>query len=82
MKKLFTLLIFFGSISLVSETSEQYVHRSEFFFCNFNDGKSYSDLLAEQAPYEDFLKEKGHFCFAHKSVNIGRKIYLNCDYES
>ncbi len=59
MKKLFTLLIFFGSISLVSETSEQYVHRSEFFFCNFNDGKSYSDLLAEQAPYEDFLKEKG-----------------------
>ena len=59
MKRIFTLLIFFGSISLVSETSEQYIHRSEFFFCNFNDGKNYSDLLAEQAPYEDFLKEKG-----------------------
>ena len=57
MKKIFTLLIFFGSISVVSETSEQYIHRSEFFFCNYNEGKNYNDLLAEQAPYEDFLKE-------------------------
>ena len=57
MKRIFTLLIFFGSISVVSETSEQYIHRSEFFFCNFNEGKNYNDLLAEQAPYEDFLKE-------------------------
>mgnify|MGYP003324851853 CR=1 FL=1 len=57
MKKIFTLLIFFGSISVVSETSEQYIHRSEFFFCNFNDGKDYNDLLEEQASYEDFLME-------------------------
>ncbi len=58
-KPLLTIALLMSSLTVFAETSEQYVHRSEFFFCNFNDGKSYSDLLAEQAPYEDFLKEKG-----------------------
>ena len=58
-KSLITIALLMSSVSAFAETSEQYVHRSEFFFCNFNDGKSYSDLLAEQAPYEDFLKENG-----------------------
>ena len=58
-KSLLTIALLMSSVTVFAETSEQYVHRSEFFFCNFNDGKSYSDLLAEQAPYEDFLKENG-----------------------
>ena len=58
-KPLLTIALLMSSVTVFAETSEQYVHRSEFFFCNFNDGKSYSDLLAEQAPYEDFLKENG-----------------------
>ena len=58
-KSLLTITLLMSSVSAFAETSEQYVHRSEFFFCNFNDGKSYGDLLAEQATYEDFLKEKG-----------------------
>ena len=56
-KSLLTIALLMSSVTVFAETSEQYVHRSEFFFCNFNDGKSYSDLLAEQASYEDFLKE-------------------------
>ena len=60
MIKLFlTITLMLSSISIFAETSEQYIHRSEFFFCNFNEGKVYKDLLVEQAPYEDFLKEKG-----------------------
>ena len=58
-KSLLTIALLMSSVTVFAETSEQYVHRSEFFFCNFNDGKNYSDLLAEQAPYEDFLKENG-----------------------
>tara|TARA_B100000242_G_scaffold146730_1_gene104562 strand:+ start:191 stop:973 length:783 start_codon:yes stop_codon:yes gene_type:complete len=54
-----TFTILFSSVAAFAETSDQYIHRSEFFFCNFNEGKSYADLLEEQAPYEDFLKEKG-----------------------
>jgi|TARA_B100001248_G_scaffold195543_1_gene150276 hypothetical protein len=56
-KSLLTITLLMSSVSAFAETSEQYVHRSEFFFCNFNEGKTYNDLLAEQAPYEDFLKE-------------------------
>ena len=52
-KSLITITLVLGSITVFSDTSEQYIHRSEFFFCNFNDGKDYSDLLEEQAPYED-----------------------------
>ena len=54
-----TFTILFSSVAAFAETSDQYIHRSEFFFCNFNEGKSYADLLVEQAPYENFLKEKG-----------------------
>ena len=56
-KSLLTICLILSSISVLAETSEQYIHRSEFFFCNFNDGKNYDDLLEEQAPYKDFLKE-------------------------
>ena len=52
-----TFTILFSSVAAFAETSDQYIHRSEFFFCNFNDGKNYDDLLEEQAPYKDFLKE-------------------------
>ena len=64
MKRIFTLLIFFGSISVVSETSEQYIHRSEFFFCNFNEGKNYyvmrkiSPLDVSNLLYRLFQEEK------------------------
>ena len=42
-----------------SETSEQYVVRSEFMFYNLNEGKNYQDVLAQQLSYEKFLVEKG-----------------------
>ena len=60
MKKLLnllTLFIFIGCIQ--AETSEQKVYRSEFMFCNYNEGNSYQDVLTEQASYEQFLKENG-----------------------
>ena len=60
MKKLLnllTLFIFIGCIQ--AETSEQTVYRSEFMFCNYNEGNSYQDVLTEQASYEQFLKENG-----------------------
>ena len=56
-KSLLIITLMFNSFSAFAETSEQYVHRSEFFFCNFNEGMTYDDLLIEQASYEDFLKE-------------------------
>ena len=59
-KSLLTICLILSPISVLAETSEQYIHRSEFFFCNFNDGKNYDDLLEEQAPYEDFLKENNY----------------------
>ena len=54
---LLTLFIFIGCIQ--AETSEQRVYRSEFMFCNYNEGNSYQDVLTEQASYEQFLKENG-----------------------
>ena len=56
-KSFITITLALSSITVFSDTSEQYIHRSEFFFCNFNDGKDYIDLLEEQASYEDFLVE-------------------------
>jgi hypothetical protein len=54
-----TLLLIFLSFTIWSETSEQYVVRSEFMFCNLNEGKNYQDVLAQQLSYEKFLVEKG-----------------------
>ena len=36
-KPLLTIALLMSSVTVFAETSEQYVHRSEFFFCNFND---------------------------------------------
>ena len=60
MKKLLSLLTLFIFIdNIQAQTSEQTIYRSEFMFCNFNEGKNYQDVLAEQAPYEQFLNENG-----------------------
>ena len=60
MKKLLSLLTLFIFIDNIhAQTSEQTIYRSEFMFCNFNEGKNYQDVLAEQAPYEQFLNENG-----------------------
>lgn len=53
------ILLLFFSLSVWSETSDQYVARSEFMFCNLNDGNTYQDVVAEQLNYEKFLIEKG-----------------------
>lgn len=53
------LLLFFLSFLTWSETSEQYVVRSEFMFCKLNQGNTYDDVVAEQLNYEQFLLEKG-----------------------
>ena len=55
----YSLLFTFFANTIVAETSEQYVDRSEFMFCKLNDGKSYQDVVAEQLPYEKFLRERG-----------------------
>ena len=58
MKKLLSLLTLFIFIdNIQAQTSEQTIYRSEFMFCNFNEGKTYQDVLAEQVTYEQFLKE-------------------------
>ena len=58
MKKLLILLtIFIFTGNIQAQTSEQTIYRSEFMFCNFNEGKTYQDVLAEQVTYEQFLKE-------------------------
>ena len=58
MKKLLGLLTLFIFIdNIQAQTSEQTIYRSEFMFCNFNEGKTYQDVLAEQVTYEQFLKE-------------------------
>ena len=54
---LLTLLIFIDNVQ--AQTSEQTIYRSEFMFCNLNDGKTYQDVLTEQVTYEEFLKENG-----------------------
>ena len=60
MKKLLGLLTLFIFIdNIQAQTSEQTIYRSEFMFCNFNEGKTYQDVLAEQLTYEQFLKENG-----------------------
>ena len=60
MKKLLILLtIFIFTGNIQAQTSEQTIYRAEFMFCNFNEGKSYQDVLAEQATYEQFLIENG-----------------------
>ena len=60
MKKIITLLSLFIFIDNVqAQTSEQRVYRSEFMFCNYNEGNTYQDVLAEQAPYKMFLEENG-----------------------
>ena len=49
MKKLLGLLTLFIFIdNIQAQTSEQTIYRSEFMFCNFNEGKTYQDVLAEQ----------------------------------
>ena len=60
MKKLLsllTLIIFMDNIQ--AQTSEQTIYRSEFMFCNFNEGKTYQDVVKEQETYEQFLEEYG-----------------------
>ncbi len=60
MKRLLSLLTLFIFIdNIQAQTSEQTIYRSEFMFCNFNEGKTYQDVLAEQVTYEQFLKENG-----------------------
>lgn len=60
MKKLISLLTLLTLIgSVQAETSEQTVYRSEFMFCNYNEGFTYQDVLAEQAPYKMFLEDSG-----------------------
>ena len=60
MKKLLSLLTLFVFIDTIqAQTSEQTIFRSEFMFCNYNEGKNYQDVLAEQASYEQFLNENG-----------------------
>lgn len=51
------LFIFIGSIQ--AETSEQRVYRSEFMFCDYNEGNNYQDVLTEQSSYKAFLEENG-----------------------
>ncbi len=68
---LLTLFILIGSIQ--AETSEQTVYRSEFMFCNYNEGKTYEDVLAEQASYEAFLEENS---LEYNRVNL-RPIWDN-----
>ena len=52
-------LIFSLSEMIVAETSEQYVVRSEFMFCKYNEGKGYNDVVEQSKQYQKFLEEKG-----------------------
>jgi hypothetical protein len=52
-------LIFSLSEIIVAETSEQYVVRSEFMFCKYNEGKGYNDVVEQSKQYQKFLEEKG-----------------------
>ena len=57
MKFLLLILITLVPGALLSETSEQYTYRAEFFFGDLNEGRDYEDVKAQNMEYLGFLKE-------------------------
>tara|TARA_B100001939_G_scaffold303859_1_gene281813 strand:+ start:368 stop:1144 length:777 start_codon:yes stop_codon:yes gene_type:complete len=56
MKKIILLIVTIFSFVVLAQTSEQYTYRTEFFFGNIVEGKTYNDVHKQQMEYLKFLK--------------------------
>ena len=54
--------------ALLSETSEQYTYRAEFFFGDLNEGRDYEDVKAQNMEYLGFLQEN--------DLKYGRALFI------
>ena len=68
MKFLLLILITLVPGALLSETSEQYTYRAEFFFGDLNEGRDYEDVKAQNMEYLGFLKEN--------DLKYGRALFI------
>lgn len=57
MRHLFLVLL--AALCSVTVQAQEYENRSEFFFCNLNEGKTMADVVAQSEAYGKFSKDMG-----------------------